>query len=249
MSNNECVKVIIRARPMNTKEKIDNRKNILNIKSNIGLIQITNPEEPNNEPKTFTFDAAYDENSTQRQVYDEIAYPLVESVIGGFNGTIFAYGQTGCGKTHTMMGKQDPPELRGIIPNSFVHVFNTIKAAPTNIRYLVQAAFIEIYNEEVRDLLGSDTHAKLDLKESPEKGVFVKDLSWKIVKNEAEIYNVMSIGNANRTVGATLMNSESSRSHSIFTMVIEKEEENDGDSHICAGKLNLVDLVYIKIYL
>ena len=87
---------------------------------------MSKPKDPSEVPKAFSFDAVYDWNSSQRQVYDESAFPLVESVIEGYNGTIFAYGQTGCGKTHTMMGLKDNPEERGIIPNAFEHVFGFI---------------------------------------------------------------------------------------------------------------------------
>jgi hypothetical protein len=94
MSKNECVKVVVRARPMNSTEKAANYAKIVQIKDSQVILH--NPKEPD-DPKSFTFDLVYDDNSTQRQVYDEVAYPLVESVMEGFNGTIFAYGQTGCG--------------------------------------------------------------------------------------------------------------------------------------------------------
>ena len=92
---------------------------------------LSKPSDPGEVPKAFTYDAVYDWNSTQRSVYDESAFPLVESVIEGYNGTIFAYGQTGCGKTHTMMGYKDDPAERGIIPNAFEHIFGFIDQADT----------------------------------------------------------------------------------------------------------------------
>lgn len=102
----------------------------------------------------------YDWNSTQRSVYDESAFPLVESVLEGYNGTIFAYGQTGCGKTHTMMGIKDGgPEHRGIIPNAFDHIFGFIDQCPNTssgqMKFLVRVSYLEIYNEDIRDLLNS----------------------------------------------------------------------------------------------
>lgn len=102
--------------------------------------------------------------------------PRAESVIEGFNGTIFAYGQTGAGKSFTMEGKSDPPELRGIIPNSFKHIFDTINSADASAdtQYLVRASYLEIYNEEIRDLLGRDPRQRLELKESVDSGVYVK---------------------------------------------------------------------------
>ena len=161
--------------------------------------------------------------STQKQIYDETAFPLVESVLNGYNGTIFAYGQTGCGKTHTMMGLPDN-ENKGIIPKAFDHVYGCIDdEANAQKKFLVRCSFIEIYQEEIRDLLGK-TDQKLELKENPQKGVFVKDLSIVTVKSIPEIEGLMAHGNKLRMVGQTAMNDTSSRSHSIFTIYIETAE-------------------------
>ena len=141
-----------------------------------------------------------------------------------------------------MQGKSEPPELRGVIPNSFDHIFQNIKADPST-QFLVRCSYLEIYNEEIRDLLGDDTLAKLTLKEDPTRGVFVKDLKEVVVQDVVGINKVMDIGFENRTVGATLMNEGSSRSHSIFTVIVEANETSeDGKDHLRAGKLNLVDL-------
>ena len=146
-----------------------------------------------------------------------------------------------------MMGLPEPPEMRGIIPNAFVHIFNHISVTKDK-EFLIRASFIEIYNEEVRDLLGKDPEAKLDLREDPERGVYVVDLTAVVVKDYDEIDQVMKLGNTHRTVGATAMNADSSRSHSLFTVVIEMSEnlvnpENgETETKIKAGKLNLVDL-------
>lgn len=114
----------------------------------------------------------------------------MESVLEGYNGTIFAYGQTGCGKTHSMVGKLDDQHLHGLIPRSFTHV---LKAASdsSDKEFLIRCSFIEIYNEEIHDLLGADTKAKLDIKESPEKGLFVKDLSINTAKTYDELMSFM----------------------------------------------------------
>jgi kinesin family member 3B len=165
-------------------------------------------------------------------------------VLEGYNGTIFAYGQTGAGKTHTMMGYNDPakPELKGITPNAFDHIFDYISQTQKR-EFLVRASFLEIYNEEVRDLLAKDHTVRLELKENPDSGVYVKDLSSVVVKGVKEIDHVLSLGNKNRSVGATAMNLTSSRSHSIFSIIVETSEVGpDGEQHIRAGKLNLVDL-------
>lgn len=155
---------------------------------------------------------------------------------------MFVYGQTGTGKTFTMQGVKEVPNLRGIIPNSFNHIFDHIARTPQK-KFLVRISFLEIYNEEIRDLLSKDVKSKLDLKENPDSGVYVKDLSAFVVKSVDEMDHLMNLGNKNRSVGATLMNAESSRSHCIFSITIESSEVGpDGKEHIVMGKLNLVDL-------
>lgn len=199
------------------------------------------------ETKSFFFDSAYDWNSKQRDVYNTSVAPIVESVLAGFNGTVFAYGQTGSGKTFTMEGLPTPDkDLQGVIPNSFDHIFNKI-ATDTTSTYLVRASYLEIYNEEVRDLLGEDPHAKLDLKErilqNGDSEVYVKDQTSFVVKEPRELDKIMEVGHSNRSVGRTDMNATSSRSHAIFTLTIEASEPGaDGENHLRAGKLNLVDL-------
>eukprot|EP01116_Phalansterium_solitarium_P004861 TRINITY_DN1604_c0_g1_i3.p1 TRINITY_DN1604_c0_g1~~TRINITY_DN1604_c0_g1_i3.p1 ORF type:complete len:359 (-),score=67.23 TRINITY_DN1604_c0_g1_i3:152-1228(-) len=236
------VKVVVRVRPLNKTEIADGRGKIVTMNPVMGQVFLQKPDskEP---PKNFTFDAAFDENCTQMQVYQETAYPIVQAAIEGYNGTIFAYGQTGTGKTHTMEGVHEVKELRGIIPNSFQHIFDSI-ALNTKAEYLVCASYLEIYNENVRDLLSKDPHNKLEVKEHPEKGVYVKDLSQSLVKTVQEMDQVMRWGNNNRSVGETKMNATSSRSHSIYTIVLEMSEPSpDGGKPLMRkGKLNLVDL-------
>lgn len=238
----ESVKVIVRCRPMNTREKDLGCKNVISMDGATGQCAIINPDDEKAPPKSFTFDGAYFIDSTTEQIYADIGYPLVEGVTEGYNGTIFAYGQTGCGKSFSMQGIKDPATQRGIIPRAFDHVFETISVTE-GVKFLVHASYLEIYNEEIRDLLGKDAKQKLELKEHPERGVYVVGLSMHPVHNVADCEKVMDKGWKNRSVGATLMNADSSRSHSIFTINIEMGEVNDsGEEHIRAGKLNLVDL-------
>ena len=173
----------------------------------------------------------------------------MESVIKGYNGTIFAYGQTGCGKTHTMLGVPGDANLRGIIPNCFAHIFGFIDEKNQGMKFLVRCSYLEIYNEEIHDLLIEQGHLapgqqqkKLELKEDPQKGVFVKDLTCIIVKSIPEIERAMEFGTLNRRTAATAMNQDSSRSHSLFSIYIETAEDIKGEQRIKAGKLNLVDL-------
>uniref|UniRef100_A0A670IDN4 Kinesin-like protein n=2 Tax=Sauria TaxID=32561 RepID=A0A670IDN4_PODMU len=239
----ESVRVVVRCRPMNSKEKVASYEQVVQVDVKLGQVSVKNPKGTSHElPKTFTFDAVYDWNSKQFELYDETFRPLVDSVLQGFNGTIFAYGQTGTGKTYTMEGVRGDPEKRGVIPNSFDHIFTHISRSQ-NQQYLVRASYLEIYQEEIRDLLSKDQSKRLELKERPDTGVYVKDLSSFVTKSVKEIEHVMNVGNQNRSVGATNMNEHSSRSHAIFVITIECSEVGlDGENHIRVGKLNLVDL-------
>uniref|UniRef100_A0A8C9BEK1 Kinesin-like protein KIF17 n=2 Tax=Phocoenidae TaxID=9740 RepID=A0A8C9BEK1_PHOSS len=238
----ESVKVVVRCRPMNQREWELNCQPVVTVDSARGQCFIQNPGAVDQPPKQFTFDGAYYMDHFTEQIYNEIAYPLVEGVTEGYNGTIFAYGQTGSGKSFTMQGLPDPPCQRGIIPRAFEHIFESVQCAE-NTKFLVRASYLEIYNEDVRDLLGTDTKQKLELKEHSEKGVYVKGLSMHTVHSVAQCERVMETGWKNRSVGYTLMNKDSSRSHSIFTISIEIYAVDErGKDHLRAGKLNLVDL-------
>ncbi|XP_053865222.1 kinesin-like protein KIF17 isoform X2 [Malaclemys terrapin pileata] len=238
----EAVKVIVRCRPMNEREKALSCKAVVSMDSPRGQCFIQNPGATDEPPKQFTFDGAYYESHNTEQIYNEIAYPLVEGVTEGYNGTIFAYGQTGSGKSFTMQGIVDPPVQKGIIPRAFEHVFESVQCAE-NTKFLVRVSYLEIYNEDIRDLLGADTKQKLELKEHPEKGVYVKGLSLHTVHSVAQCERIMETGWRNRAVGYTLMNKDSSRSHSIFTINMEIYAVDErGQDHLRAAKLNLVDL-------
>eukprot|EP00898_Chlorokybus_atmophyticus_P006255 jgi/Chlat1/6630/Chrsp482S00879 len=241
----ECVRVVVRCRPLASKEVADGRQRVVEVDGSLGQVVVRNPRLDAREPgKAFTFDLVHDWNCARE---------VVASVLRGYNGTVFAYGQTGTGKTHTMEGTDSD---RGIIPQAFNHIFEEIEGAGGADRdYLVRASFLEIYNEEIRDLLAPSSSGKggdigkrphyLELKESTETGVYVKDLTSFVVKGVAEIRNVLQVGKKNRTVGATLMNQDSSRSHSIFTITIESSDRSsdpNSSGHIRAGKLHLVDL-------
>ena len=212
-------------------------------------------------PKQFTFDLVYGKGyiiyiyicgipdlyiyrSQQDKIFNETAFPIVQNVMEGYNGTIFAYGQTGTGKTFTMAGKENSrvAELKGIMPRSFEEIFDTINCDDKK-QYLVRASYLEIYKEEIRDLLSRNPKNKLELHEHPEYGVYVKDLSSFVVRGPQEINEVMYTGSANRVTGVTNMNEHSSRSHACFIINLETSEVGpDGKNHIRAGKLNMVDL-------
>ncbi|MEE6482360.1 hypothetical protein FKM82_013228 [Ascaphus truei] len=123
----ESVRVVVRCRPMNQREKDLNSQAVVTMDSSRGQCFIRKPDAPEETPKQFTFDGAYYVAHCTEQIYNDIAYPLVEGVTEGYNGTIFAYGQTGSGKSFSMQGVPDPPAQRGIIPRAFEHIFESIQ--------------------------------------------------------------------------------------------------------------------------
>ncbi|KAH7725550.1 KIF17 protein [Aphelenchoides avenae] len=165
----ESVRVICRCRPLNQRELKLNSKVCIEMDPSMGQCVLNADDNP---PKAFTFDGVYYIDATAEQIYNDIVYPLVENVIEGYNGTVFAYGQTGSGKTYSMQGDEKTPAQRGIIPRTFEHIFESI-ATTEHKKFLVHVSYLEIYNEEVRDLLGADRDQKLEIKEHSERGVYV----------------------------------------------------------------------------
>eukprot|EP00347_Sterkiella_histriomuscorum_P007099 403350261 len=188
----------------------------------------------------FTFDRVFDMASTQKEVYDIAAKPIIDSVLEGFNGTIFAYGQTSSGKTHTMQGPDiENLEMQGIIPRMVRTVFNRIETANENIEFTVKLSMIEIYMEKIKDLL-DPSKDNLKIHEDKQKGVYIDNVTETYVSEELEVQDIMKLGNSNRSISATLMNAESSRSHSIFILTVT--QNNLEDLSCKTGKLYLVDL-------
>ncbi|XP_038015506.1 kinesin-like protein KIF17 isoform X2 [Motacilla alba alba] len=238
----EAVKVAVRCRPLSGREVALGHRAIVGVDSARGRCLVRNPAAPTEPPRQFSFDGAFGGEHSTEHIYNEIAYPLVEGVMEGYNGTIFAYGQTGSGKSFTMQGVADSSSQKGIIPRAFEHIFESVQCAE-NTKFLLRASYLEIYNEDIRDLLGADTKQKLELKEHPEQGVYVQGLSLHAVHSVAQCEQLMDAGCRNRAVAFTLMNKGSSRSHSIFTVCMEIcALDERGQDHLRAAKLNLVDL-------
>lgn len=241
----ESVRVITRCRPFNERELETRPESVVDMDS---LLHRCYLRKLNARSKTriFTFDGVYGTQSTTGRIYSDIVQPIVEGVLDGYNGTVFAYGQTSCGKTFTMHGIENPPCQRGIIPRCCEHIFKGIKETGNhgNRKYLVQVSYLEIYNEEIRDLLVKEAGCKLEIKEHPDRGIYVKGLSSFNVDSLGDIEEILSIGTGNRAVGATLLNADSSRSHSIFSIDLEVcvPAAPDGKDAYRTGKLNLVDL-------
>ncbi|XP_073688480.1 kinesin-like protein KIF15 [Garra rufa] len=201
------------------------------------------------EPRTFTYDHVADMNTSQEEVFSSVAKNIVESCMNGYNGTIFAYGQTGSGKTFTMLGPSEldnfSDELRGVIPRSFEYLFfiinREVERSGGTKSFLCKCSFIEIYNEQIYDLLDS-VSTSLFLREDIKRGVFVEGAVEKYAASAAEAYQVLSMGWRNRRVASTSMNRESSRSHAVFTMTLESKETGQEVVNIRTSQLNLVDL-------
>mmetsp|Transcript_13483 Transcript_13483/g.22209 ORF Transcript_13483/g.22209 Transcript_13483/m.22209 type:complete len:802 (+) Transcript_13483:58-2463(+) len=240
----ESVKVVVKVRPLNTTETTNANEKIVRMDMKAGVAILSKPGGSDRDAKDFTFDAVFDESATQQTLYDDTALEIVDSVLDGFNGTIFAYGQTGAGKSFTMTGPDGAPDhLQGIMPRSFKQIFANIERTSATTQYLVRGSYLEIYNEDIRDLLSKNPKDRCDLKDHPNGGVYVKDLSTRVVKCADDLQQVLATGLQNRSTGSTLMNAESSRSHSIFLITVEQcTVSAEGESHIRVGKLNMVDL-------
>ncbi|KAH0556326.1 Kinesin heavy chain [Trichoglossum hirsutum] len=188
----------------------------------------------------FTFDRVFDMNSRQSDVFNFSIQSTVDDILNGYNGTVFAYGQTGAGKSYTMMGSDiDNDESRGIIPRIVEQIFASILASPENIEYTVRVSYMEIYMERIRDLLAPQND-NLPVHEEKNRGVYVKGLLEIYVSSVQEVYEVMRRGGTARAVAATNMNQESSRSHSIFVITITQKNVETGSAK--SGQLFLVDL-------
>jgi len=191
----------------------------------------------------FSYGKAFDETSTTQQVYEATSQGIVNSAAAeGKNGTIFAYGQTGSGKTYTMQGSEG---AGGIVYMAASDIFNHIENEPERV-FLVRVSFIEIYNEEVRDLLVSGDSASLTILEDKRRGVFVNS-NETIITSMNSLLSVLFAGEKNRSVAATGMNERSSRSHTIFRITVESRLKEDGEDEeevaVRISTLNLVDLV------
>ncbi|KAJ8773251.1 hypothetical protein K2173_028428 [Erythroxylum novogranatense] len=193
---------------------------------------------------SYAFDRIFDESCTNASVYELLTRDIIHAAVDGFNGTAFAYGQTSSGKTFTMNGSETDP---GIIRRAVKDVFNRIDMI-TDREFLIRVSYMEIYNEEINDLLTVENQ-KLQIHESLERGIFVAGLREEIVNNSEQVLKLIESGEVNRHFGETNMNSRSSRSHTIFRMVIESKgkDTNSADDYssgdaIRVSVLNLVDL-------
>ncbi|XP_028577143.2 kinesin heavy chain isoform X2 [Podarcis muralis] len=228
---NECsIKVLCRFRPLNQSEIIRGDKFIPVFQGDDTVIIGGKP---------YVFDRVFPPNTTQDQVYHACAMQIVKDVLAGYNGTIFAYGQTSSGKTHTMEGKLHDPQLMGIIPRIAQDIFNHIYSMDENLEFHIKVSYFEIYLDKIRDLLDV-TKTNLSVHEDKNRVPFVKGCTERFVSSPEEILDVIDEGKSNRHVAVTNMNEHSSRSHSIF--LINIKQENMETEQKLSGKLYLVDL-------
>ena len=195
-------------------------------------------------PHPYTFDHIFDMESTQDDVYKTAAVPAVESLISGYNSTIFAYGQTGTGKTYTMEGfsyNYTSPK-KGLIPRAIENIFKYIENnSNSDTTFIIRVTYLQIYNESIDDLLKSEKN-HLSIRESQKKGIYVEGLSEWAVCSPNDIYALLERGAQSRTKAHTNMNDVSSRSHAIFTIILEQMKISKGKKKYKSGKLNMVDL-------
>jgi kinesin family protein 5 len=235
------VKVVCRVRPFNTKELAMGTAACVEFPDQ-QTINIKTSQHSEIGPGThkFQFDRVFPLVSNQEDVYNFAAKPVVESILEGFNGTIFAYGQTSSGKTHTMQGPSiDDQQLKGIIPRMVNTVFEAISATPDHIEFTVRVSIVEIYMEKIRDLICPEK-INLKVREDKGRGVYIEDVTESYVSEEKDVYDLMRLGNSNRAISATNMNEGSSRSHLIFMMSIHQNNLHEMSAK--TGKLFLVDL-------
>ncbi|KAJ2801159.1 hypothetical protein H4R21_002891, partial [Coemansia helicoidea] len=217
------INVAIRVRPLNQRELRSTAAAQTSLPWLVQRDTITQRTHADGRAATgnsFTFDRVFDQAESTRSVYDNVVKSIIGSSMGGFNGTIFAYGQTSSGKTHTMHGSSSEP---GIIKQAVEEMFDIV-ARDTSREYLVRVSFLEIYNEVLRDLL-EPTRTNLKIHETAKREIFVGDLSEHIVFNPAQVEEILLKGDRNRHIAGTNMNERSSRSHTIFRMVIESREK------------------------
>ncbi|XP_049438264.1 kinesin-like protein KIF1B isoform X2 [Epinephelus fuscoguttatus] len=243
------VKVAVRVRPFNSREMSKESKCIIQMQGN--TTTILNPKAPKEPAKTFSFDYSYWSHTTpedpsfasQNLVYNDIGKEMLAHAFEGYNVCIFAYGQTGAGKSYTMMGKQEEGQ-EGIIPMLCEDLFEKINedSNKEELSYSVEVSYMEIYCERVRDLLNPKNKGNLRVREHPLLGPYVEDLSKLAVTSYTDIADLMDAGNKARTVAATNMNETSSRSHAVFTIVFT-QKKHDSETDLSTEKVSKISLV------
>lgn len=249
------VQVVLRCRPLSDEEQRTNVSKVIACNEHKREVTVLHSIANKQVDRVFTFDKVFGPKAQQRSIYDQAIAPIVEEVLEGFNCTVFAYGQTGTGKTFTMEGGKrnkggDLPAEAGVIPRAVRQIFDTLEAQ--NADYSIKVTFLELYNEEITDLLVQEDPSRnledrqkkpISLMEDGKGCVFVRGLEEEAVYSANEIYTLLERGAAKRRTADTLLNKRSSRSHSVFSITIHVKEAAVGEEELIkCGKLNLVDL-------
>lgn len=225
----------VRVRPLNEREKLVPDFSHA-WKVDHGCIERTAIANGAREPLSFSYDSIFEPGATNEDVYEKVAAPVVESALGGFNATVFAYGQTSSGKTHTMLGSDSDP---GVTQRAIAHVLRVAAASKTR-SFLVRASYVEIYNDKINDL-SAPARKDLNIREDKAGRVFV-EAEEAVIESVDDAMAVLKRGQEGRKVGATKMNAHSSRSHTVFSLLIESKDEVGMDKTFRVSTLNLVDL-------
>ncbi|XP_039135876.1 kinesin-like protein KIN-5B [Dioscorea cayenensis subsp. rotundata] len=249
------VQVVLRCRPLSDEEqRLNVQKAISCIEQKKEVIVFQNSANKQVE-KTFLFDKVFGPKAQQRSIYDYAISPFVKDVLEGYNCTVFAYGQTGTGKTYTMEGEMkfkggDFSGDAGVIPRAVRHIFDALESQKSD--YSMKVTFLELYNEEITDLLVSEEHSRtmdekqrrpISLMEDGKGGAIIRGLQEEVVYSANDIFNLLERGSAKRRITDTMLNKQSSRSHSIFSITIHVKEVTLGNEELIkCGRLNLVDL-------
>eukprot|EP00038_Savillea_parva_P011141 m.195399 g.195399 ORF g.195399 m.195399 type:complete len:1050 (-) comp19472_c0_seq1:183-3332(-) len=249
------IKIALRIRPRNKKETETKQETIVKkLGDKKARLQVKTAGRVHD--KTYAYDHVFGPETGQLDVYESVVAPCIAEVLEGYNCTVFAYGQTGTGKTHTMEGvrtdkvhtsyKDDRDS--GLIPRALHHLFEVLESNPET-EFSVRVSFLEIYNEDIFDLLGSDLDFQAQKKlamyeDTARKGsVIIKGLEEVIVRDKSEVYGILQKGASRRSTAETKMNKQSSRSHSVFSCTVhQKENTVSGEELVKTGKMYLVDL-------
>ena len=260
MSEQSGVQVVVRLRPMSERELKGNTLPVVTASTEKKEVTVIKGSGARTLRSTFAFDDVFTSFSTQKEVFDQTLAPVIGDVLNGYESTVFAYGQTGTGKTHTMEGDLNVSEDRGVIPRAAFDVFRRLRADDAYVEFDVSASFLEIYNEELCDLLVDCDFEDLASVKAKSKelrlvedqtgagkkkgrGVFVMGLTEERVQTPEDVLTLMARASERRRVGETKMNKQSSRSHCVFTMSVRSRRVLPDGSHMeCAGKLHMVDL-------
>ncbi|KAF8683722.1 hypothetical protein HU200_044654 [Digitaria exilis] len=248
------VQVVLRCRPLSEDEQRANVQSVISCndqkREEVTVLHSLFKEAD----KKFTFDKVFGPKSQQRSIYDHAVAPMVEDVLEGYNCTVFAFGQTGTGKTYTMEGEMrhkasELPDTAGVIPRAVRHIFNTLEAQKAD--YSMKVTFLELYNEDITDLLASEDRSKfaedrhkrhITLMEDGKGRSVIRGLEEIVVYSPSDIYKLLEHGSARRRTADTTLNKQSSRSHAVFSINIHVKETVGNEELMKFGRLNLVDL-------